>query len=209
MEILWPGEPLEVATRRLSVALATARAVLDPEKRHPPGQFIVADKDALRLDLASLPVDVERFLIVADEGLARLREGRLVEARAALQTADALDNGDFLEEDRYQDWAEPLREEARAVSISVARALGELAVSRGDHDAAIRCHLRILEKDAFDEQAHLGLVAILEREGRHGEAHRRYRAYVARMVELQVPAAPFPRPSELEIGVAEPNLNAT
>jgi hypothetical protein len=28
-------------------------------------------------------------------------------------------------------------------------------------------------------------------------------------VELQVPAAPFPRPSELEIGVAEPNLNAT
>jgi len=65
-------------------------------------------------------------------------------------------------------------------------------VSGGDHDAAVRCYLKILAKDTFDEEAHLGLVAILQREGRHGEARRQYRAYTARMVELQVPAAPFP-----------------
>jgi DNA-binding SARP family transcriptional activator len=192
MEVLWPEEPVEVVTRRLSVALATARAVLDPDKRHPPDHFIVADKDALRLLLENLPVDVERFLALADEGLACHREGRLDAARAALQAADALYAGDFLEEDRYQDWAGALREEARAVYISVARALGEAAVSGGDHDAAVRCYLKILAKDTFDEEAHLGLVAILQREGRHGEARRQYRAYTARMVELQVPAAPFP-----------------
>jgi DNA-binding SARP family transcriptional activator len=66
----------------------------------------------------------------------------------------------------------------------VARALGELAVSRADYDAAVRYYLRILERDAFDERAHLGLVAALQREGRHGEARRQYRAYAARMVEL-------------------------
>src|SRR6266508_536118 len=192
MEVLWPEEPVEVVIRRLSVALATARAVLDPDKRHPPDHFIVADKDALRLLLENLPVDVERFLALADEGLACHREGRLDAARAALQAADALYAGDFLEEDRYQDWAGALRAEARAVYISVARALGEAAVSGGDHDAAVRCYLKILAKDTFDEEAHLGLVAILQREGRHGEARRQYRAYTARMVELQVPAAPFP-----------------
>ncbi len=194
MEALWPEEPPEVVGRRLSVALATARAVLDPDKRHPPEQFIVADKDALRLDLKNMPVDVERFLAVAAEGLARHRQGRLEQARAALQAAEALYAGDFLEEDRYQDWARPLREEARAAYLSVARALGAIAASRGDHDAAVRHYLRILERDAFDEQAHLGLVAALQREGRHGEAQRQYRAYAARMVELQVPAAPFPSP---------------
>src|SRR6266542_4141133 len=192
MEALWPEEPPEVVGRRLSVALATARAVLDPDKRHPPGHFIVAGKDALRLELANLPVDVERFLALAAEGLALYRQGRSDQARAALQAAEALYEGDFLEEDRYQDWAEPLREEARAAHISVARALGELAASGGDHDAAVRYYLRILERDAFDEQAHLGLVAALQRDGRHGEARRQYRAYTARMVELQVPAAPFP-----------------
>src|SRR6266511_3307976 len=88
MEVLWPEEPVEVVIRRLSVALATARAVLDPDKRHPPDHFIVADKDALRLLLENLPVDVERFLALADEGLACHREGRLDAARAALQAAD-------------------------------------------------------------------------------------------------------------------------
>jgi DNA-binding SARP family transcriptional activator len=194
MEALWPEEPPEVVGRRLSVALATARAVLDPDKRHPPEQFLVADKDALRLDLANLPVDVERFLAVAAEGLAHHRQGRFEQARAALQAAEAFYAGDFLEEDRYQDWATPLREEARAAYLSVARALGEIAASRGDHDAAVRYYLRILERDAFDERAHLGLVATLAREGRHGEARRQYHAYAARMVELQVPAAPFPSP---------------
>jgi len=198
MEALWPGEPPEVVGRRLSVALATARAVLDPDKRHPPGHFIVAGKDALRLELANLPVDVERFLAVAAEGLARHRQGRSDRVRAALQAAEALYEGDFLEEDRYQDWAGPLREEARAAYLSVARALGELAASGGDHDVAVRYYLRILERDAFDEQAHLGLVAALQRDGRHGEARRQYRAYAARMVELQVPAAPFPAPKRPE-----------
>jgi DNA-binding SARP family transcriptional activator len=194
MEVLWPEEPPEVVTRRLSVALATARAVLDPGKRHPSDHFIVADKDALRLELANLPVDVERFLTVAAQGLALHRQGRPEQARAALQAAEACYAGDFLEEDRYQDWAGPLREEARAAYLSVARALGELAASCGDHDAAVRYYLRILERDAFDERAHLGLVAALQRVGRHGEAQRQYRAYAARMVELEVPAAPFPSP---------------
>src|SRR6266542_79518 len=192
MEALWPEEDPARLANRLSVALATARAVLDPDKRHPSDHFVTADKDSIRLDLEHVAVDVEEFLRRADEGLACHREGRLDAARAALQAADALYAGDFLEEDRYQDWAGALREEARAVYISVARALGEAAVSGGDHDAAVRCYLKILAKDTFDEEAHLGLVAILQREGRHGEARRQYRAYTARMVELQVPAAPFP-----------------
>jgi DNA-binding SARP family transcriptional activator len=191
MDTLWPDEDPEPVSRRLSVALATARAVLDPDKRHPPERFIVADKDSLRLDLANMPVDVERFLSLAAEGLAGHREAA-ARARATLQAAEEAYAGDFLEEDRYEEWAEPLREEARAAYVSVARALAEIAAGAGDHDAAVRYYLRILEKDAFDERAHLGLVATLDREGRHGEARRQYRTCTARMVELEVPAAPFP-----------------
>ena len=46
----------------------------------------------------------------------------------------------------------------------------------------------------IDEPAHLGLVAALERAGRHGEARRRFRAYCARMDEIGVESAPFPAP---------------
>ena len=36
MEILWPDEDSDVVRRRLSVALATARAVLDPDSGTRP-----------------------------------------------------------------------------------------------------------------------------------------------------------------------------
>jgi DNA-binding SARP family transcriptional activator len=50
----------------------------------------------------------------------------------------------------------------------------------------------VLERDAYDEEAHLGLVATLVAAGRHGEARRRYRIYGEQMGELGVEAAPFP-----------------
>jgi hypothetical protein len=66
MEQLWPGDdPLRLANR-LSVTLATLRAVLDPVKHHPPEYFVTTDRDAVRLELAHVSVDVERFLEHAD-----------------------------------------------------------------------------------------------------------------------------------------------
>jgi DNA-binding SARP family transcriptional activator len=192
MEALWPEQDPARLANRLSVALATVRAVLDPHKRHPPEHFVAADKDSIRLELEHVAVDVEEFLRSANEGLTLTRQGPLDEGAAALAEAEALYVGDFLEEDLYEDWAADLREEARATYISVARTLAERSLEAGDHDAAVRYYLRILEKDSWDEQAHLRLVSALERGGRHGEARRRYRAYASRMGELDLPASPFP-----------------
>jgi DNA-binding SARP family transcriptional activator len=72
--------------------------------------------------------------------------------------------------------------------------LAGLASDRGDVDGATRHWLRILERDAFDEGAHLELVKLLDRAGRRGEARRRYGLYAARMAEIDVEAAPFPSP---------------
>ena len=70
--------------------------------------------------------------------------------------------------------------------------LAEDAGTSGDADGATRFYLRILERDPFDEGAHLGLVAALVAAGRHGEARRRYGFYATKMEEISVEAAPFP-----------------
>ena len=75
MDALWPDEDPAAVARRLSVALATVRVVLDPDKRHPPEHFVIGDKDAVRLDLRHLPVDVEQFLEAATTGLGSLDRG--------------------------------------------------------------------------------------------------------------------------------------
>ena len=86
-----------------------------------------------------------------------------------LELAEAAYTGDFLEEDSYEDWAIPLRDEARAVYVDVLRKLAETT-------GVARYFLRIIDRDPYDEPAHLGLVAALQAQRAHGEARRAYRA---------------------------------
>jgi DNA-binding SARP family transcriptional activator len=192
MDILWPDDDPAKLGNRLSVALTTVRTILDPDRAFKVEHFIITDKTAVGLDIGNLSIDVETFLSGAERGFALRRSGRVEEGLLMLAEAEDAYGGDFLEEDPYEDWSVALREEARAAYISVVRTLAHSSTQAGDHDAAARYYLRLLERDPFDEDAHLGLVSTLAGAGRHGEARRCYRTYVGRMDELGVEAASFP-----------------
>jgi ATP/maltotriose-dependent transcriptional regulator MalT/DNA-binding SARP family transcriptional activator len=191
MEALWPEEDPAKTANRLSVALAVARSVLDPERHFPSEHFIGADRDRVALNLDHLELDVQRFLATAEQGLALLRE-QADEALSMLEHAERAYAGGYLPEDADEDWSVALREEARSTYVAVARALSAAASASGDREAAVRYRLRILELDRYDEEAHLGLVSALVAAGRHGDARRHHRAYATRMEEIGVEAAPFP-----------------
>ena len=69
----------------------------------------------MRLSLDTVGLDVESFIETAELGLRAWRSGG-EDALSLLETADGAYTGDFLEEDRYEDWAEPLREEPGRVA---------------------------------------------------------------------------------------------
>ena len=187
IEALWPEEDPARTGNRLSVALSTLRAVLDPERTLPQDHYVAAVDGALRLSLEAVEPDVESFLDTAEKGLRAHRTGS-PDAVPVLELAEAAYTGDFLEEDRYEDWAEALRNEARAVYVEVLRALAEAT-------GAARYYLRLIERDPYDEAAHLGLVAAHQSSGSHGEARRAYRTYVARMQEIGAEPVPFSAPA--------------
>jgi DNA-binding SARP family transcriptional activator len=164
MEALWPGEDPRKLGNRLSVALSTLRDTLGREP-----DALVADADAIALELSVASVDVERLLAADDPVLV-----------------ERLYGGDFLEEDRYEDWAADLREQARAAYGAALRARARDAKH---HDEAVRAYLRLLEHDRYDAAAHRDLIARLERAGRHGEAIARRRAYIRQMAEIDVAAS--------------------
>jgi DNA-binding SARP family transcriptional activator len=192
METLWREQDPRRVSNRLSVAFSTLRAVLDPERRYPPDHFLVTTGDTIALQPANVDVDLDVFLRHAEEGLDLYGRGLAQEARPLLEAAEAAYVGDFLEEDLYEDWAAPVREEARGVYLTLVDALANLAEAAGERDAAIRYRRRILERDPYDESAHLGIVTALANAGRHGEARRMYSDYVVRMDQIGVEAAPFP-----------------
>jgi DNA-binding SARP family transcriptional activator/uncharacterized membrane protein YiaA len=189
-DLLWPGEESERGGRRLSAALAAARSVLDPGQRHGADHFIAAAGDTIRLDLTHVVVDVEEFLRAAHDAMGLDPASR--RRTTALTAAARRYSGEFLEEDRHADWAVGVREEALAAYLAVLRALAETAARSESYEAAIRHYQRILDNDRCDGEAHFGVIAALERAGRHAEAQRRYRAYVSCMDELELPASSFP-----------------
>jgi DNA-binding SARP family transcriptional activator len=185
-ETMWPDEDPEPLGNRLSVALSTIRKVLDPGRRRPPDHYVVADAQTIALRLDRVDVDLIEFLRIAERAIDLMATGDRDAAEAPLWQARQIYAGDFLEDDLYEEWAVEAREEARSRLLTVLRLLARLATDRGDDESAGQYLGQLLERDRYDEDAWLALIAGQLRLRRHGEARRRYAAYARRMGELDV-----------------------
>lgn len=167
IDLLWPDVDLAVGRSRLSVVLSMLRAVLDPDRRLATDP-LRADRQSVALDLDVVSVDVEEFLAMARDGL---REGAVgAPDPTALVMATALgEEGEFLAEDPYADWARPLRAIVERTRRDVLRALAGLADGEGDLDAAARWWSRLVELDPGDRSARRALREVLVALGRDGE----------------------------------------
>ncbi len=185
-EALWPEEDPQLLGNRLSVALSTIRKVLDPRRRYPPDHYVAADARTIALRPDHIGIDLIEFLRVADQAIDLMARGDRAAAIGPLRSARQLYAGDFLEEDLYEEWAVEAREEARSRLLTVLRLLALLAAERGDDESAGQYYGQLLEREPYDEDAWLALIAGQLRLRRHGEARRRYAAYARRMTELGV-----------------------
>ena len=180
-EHLWPGQ--SGTGGRLSTVLSTLRSILDPERRHPPDRYVVADRASVRLDRSTVTVDTDEFRTAARSALTLVRGHEAERAIAGLERAAAGYTGDYLEGDDAS-WASETRIELRALADQVRRELARLLLEGDRPDAAIPWLVGLVADDPYDEASHRTLVGALSRAGRHGEARRRYALYAARMAEL-------------------------
>jgi DNA-binding SARP family transcriptional activator len=189
---LWPELDADNAAARLDEAVEHLRASLDPDQTFAADYFLIADGESVALNGGHVDVDIRRFLADAEAGLDPRADVDQPAARDLLRRAESCYAGDYLEEHPGEQWADALREEARARYVEIARALASDATASGDYEAAARFCRRILERDPYDERAHLALAESLSAAGRHGEARRCYGIYVQRLQELGLEAIPFP-----------------
>ncbi|GAC1523908.1 MAG: BTAD domain-containing putative transcriptional regulator [Chloroflexota bacterium] len=100
-----------------------------------------------------------------------------------LQEAAELAVGEVLAEDRYEDWATPVREQVfrqwRGICLRLAR-LQRVAGSRGE---AVGWLERVLDRDPLDEEALQALLGALGEAGLGSEALRRYQQFAQRLGE--------------------------
>lgn len=175
IEILWPEADGEDLSNRLAVALSTLRSVLDPLKHHEADFYVSSADDVLMLRLEHVTVDLEAFMetAISAQTIGDMRE------------ADDLYRGDFLIEDLYEEWARPVRDEARVVFLGMLRNWADISQALEPTNAA-HLRLRILELDPWDEDAHMALIRAWEEAGRHGEARRARKRYEDSMAQIGI-----------------------
>jgi pimeloyl-ACP methyl ester carboxylesterase/DNA-binding SARP family transcriptional activator len=160
IEVLWPDDgDVDRLSARLSVQLSAVRRIL--------GGGVIAERSWIRLDLDHVDLDIERWFGLTDD--AAIVAGYV---------------GEFLPNDRYDDWSNRLREEIRAKFVAAARRLAE----RSRPNEAIDLWRRTLVHEPYDEGLHRALIVTLRTEGRLGEARAAYQSYIAVMDDLGVDA---------------------
>ena len=166
MAALWPDEDPERLGNRLSVALATVRAVLDPGKRHPADHYVAADGDSVRLELRRWRSTWSASWWMPRPACGRWNRGRETDALPLLATAEAAYSGDFLEDRPGPGLGTSApRGGPRRLHRGGPCTRRRRAPRRRRRRWFARYELRILERDPYDEPAHLRLVTALARAG--------------------------------------------
>ncbi len=186
-ELLWPDDDPARTSHRLSVLLAAVRGVLDPARAWPGDRYVASDLTGIRLDLRHVAVDAENLLRDAEHAAELMEAGEVARAAEILASVDEQFRGEAFEEDLYEEWADPLREEVRAAWLRSLRRLATLRARQDRVEDAQGLLVRLLAVDPYDEQVHAMLVGTLSRNGRHGEARRAFERWVEAMRAIEAP----------------------
>jgi DNA-binding SARP family transcriptional activator/tetratricopeptide (TPR) repeat protein len=162
--LLWEDRSDAQAGQSLRQALAGLRRGL-PRTRPP---VLVADHQAIALDVSRVDVDVLRF-----ERLAAVRKP------AALVEALTLYRGDLLEgvrlrEAGFEQWLSSERDRLRGLAVDALERLSRHRLDDRGVEAGIQAGLRLLALDASQEAVHRALMRLYLGSGRRAAAVKQY-----------------------------------
>ncbi|MBI1878121.1 MAG: winged helix-turn-helix domain-containing protein [Chloroflexi bacterium] len=190
MDVFWPDADPEGARHNLHQAIHSLRKTLKQEYLNI--QPILFENDAYSLNPElNLWLDYVEFEKQI-QGAQRLEKtGCQAEAMAAYRGAVELYRGDFLAEDRYEDWSSLQREYFRQVYIDLVDQLGEYSLQQGELTETIALCQKLLAEDNCHEAAQRRLMRCYLLLGQRHSAIRQYQLCVENLkMELNVPPSP-------------------
>lgn len=171
---LW-GDDVDVESciPTLQNAMSAIRTALEPDlKPRQPSSYLVFRDGSYTLDLGQgAEVDMVAFRERLDE--AR-RAADDAERKRLLTEATALYTGDFLPDDRYEDWSATARDACKDACIEALTELSQLCYDTGDMRGGNAAARRVLDLDDTYEEAYEILIGNLAAEGRVNDAERIY-----------------------------------
>jgi DNA-binding SARP family transcriptional activator len=189
MDIFWPEAEPEMARNNLNVALHSLRkAVRDvtylPVIRFEDGSYSFEPNMQVWLD-------VEEFERCVNAGQRLEEKNQLTAAINEYEAAVSLYQGDFLEQNPYEEWTIMDRVRLRIAYLDTLDRLCQIYFEEERYSACRSACQLILMRDPCREDAHCHLMRCYSRQGQHHLALRQYQMCAeALRGELQVEPAP-------------------
>jgi DNA-binding SARP family transcriptional activator len=194
METFWPQSSPAAARNSLNVAIHGLRRALRAAADVP---VVVFEGGAYRLAAGlRLWVDVDEFERHAEAGHWLENAGEQAAAIAELGLAASLYQGDFLDDDPYEDWPVLTRERLRLTYLDLLDRLSRLHFDQGRYAASVAVCRRILERDNCREDVHARLIRCYSR---LGQTHLALRQYLACAATLRAELDLYPAPATVRL----------
>jgi DNA-binding SARP family transcriptional activator len=190
MDLFWRDVDPEAARRNLYQAVYSLRQAL--QTGDPGFPYILCEDGCYYLNPdVRLWVDSDDFTAHYQTGQRLERESRLQEAIREYELADNLYEGEFMAEDRYEDWSLVPRENLKHAHLDVLDRLSQHYFGRAQFAMCIAFCQKILAEDNCREDAHRRLMRCHLHQGQRHLALRQYHMCVEALKrELDVPPMP-------------------
>jgi LuxR family maltose regulon positive regulatory protein len=178
-ETLWPSARTGTSNT-VRHFVHNLREKLEPDRtRYQPSSFVLARNGGYALNPERVRVDADEFESEVKAGLFAFEDNRPAEASERLRKAIELYRGDFLAEERFEDWAIAERERLRDLATKPLRILAAMS---DDGDEAAAFLERLAEMEPLDVDIHRELMRTWLLLGRRGRAIRHYRVLQSRLM---------------------------
>jgi DNA-binding SARP family transcriptional activator len=201
MDTFWPHAEPDAARNNLNVAIYGLRKLL---ARTQGAHSYVLYRDGCYLLNPDLDiwVDAEAFAVHCRKAEALAQRGEHDAAIAEHRAAEAIYQGEFLAEDRYEDWVIERRQSLREQYCTALDRLGENFLRQQDYEGCMRICRAMLLVDDCDEEAHRRLMRCYCRLGQTHLAIRQYH-HCVESLERRMHLAPSLETVELQRSIRQ------
>jgi DNA-binding SARP family transcriptional activator len=146
IELLWPDVRYSAALNNLWVTISNLRRLLEPALRKPSdSQMILSQPSGYKLTTSgTVRLDIDDFSAQVAAGNELCERGQFHAALIAYRAAQALYTGDFLAEDRYEEWTLTKRLELSQEHLHLLKTMAECHMTLEQYQQALSPLLKIL-----------------------------------------------------------------
>ncbi len=190
IELLWPEAPADTSATNLRKRISELRRALEPHlSRGSQSHYILTRSGGYCFNPhAPCTTDVQEFLQAWEEGQRFENAGQFGQAICAYEKAIALAQGEFLAEDRYEEWTLALRERWHEMVLKTLSRLAECYAHLREYQRALDQCRKMLELAPTREEIYRQKMLYHYLAGEESEAVHTYQTCVEtlkRALDLQ------------------------